>query len=251
MDEALTSQVFFEIHQNLPREGPGSFEATQKALSLLPPLPNHPRILDLGCGPGMQTLDLLRLTNGYIVAVDTHQPFLNQLAANATQQELRERLTILNADMAALELPPNSFDVVWAEGSAYGIGFGNALRLWRPLLKCPGYLAATEITWLQANRPDQARQFFQTEYPAMQTLAGNLDIIQQAGYGLISHFTLPESAWWRHYYTPMAEKLPALRKKYADHPAALEVIELHEQEISLYRQYSHVYGYEFYVMQVD
>jgi hypothetical protein len=48
---------FFFRHRDLPREGPGTDECTQEALRLLPPLPPQPRVLDLGCGPGAQTLD--------------------------------------------------------------------------------------------------------------------------------------------------------------------------------------------------
>ena len=48
-------RFFFEIHQGLPREGPGDFDSTRRALALLGGLPERPRILDIGCGPGMQT----------------------------------------------------------------------------------------------------------------------------------------------------------------------------------------------------
>ncbi|HJX03327.1 MAG TPA: class I SAM-dependent methyltransferase, partial [Dehalococcoidia bacterium] len=42
---------------------------TRKAFQLLPQL-DHPRILDIGCGSGVPTLELARLSNGEIVAVD-------------------------------------------------------------------------------------------------------------------------------------------------------------------------------------
>jgi len=47
-----TMEIFFEIHRDNPREGPGSFEATRKAYSALSSLPDKPVILDIGCGPG-------------------------------------------------------------------------------------------------------------------------------------------------------------------------------------------------------
>ncbi|ERT05116.1 methyltransferase domain protein [Lyngbya aestuarii BL J] len=130
----MNLEIFFEIHQGLPREGPGDFESTQKAYSQLTDLPSQPLILDLGCGPGMQSFHLLELSNGKIIAVDNHQPFLEQLHQEAVRKGVRDRLEIVNADMSALNFDHNSFDVIWAEGSAYSIGFKNALRSWKLFL---------------------------------------------------------------------------------------------------------------------
>jgi ubiquinone/menaquinone biosynthesis C-methylase UbiE len=242
--------IFFEIHRDLPREGPGNFESTQRAFSLLPALPPQPHILDLGCGPGMQTLHLLQLSQGTVVAVDNHAPFLDQLSARARQTDVTDRLTTLNADMAALPFAPGSFDLIWSEGAAYSIGFETALQRWQPLLKPPGYLAVTEISWLTPNPPEAVRQFWAVEYPAMQTVTANLAIIQRLGYQLLGHFNLPAAAWWTDYYTPLAARLQQLREKYSHEPEALEVIALHEQEIELYRPYADDFGYVFYVMQM-
>ncbi|MEL7038191.1 MAG: class I SAM-dependent methyltransferase [Cyanobacteria bacterium J06592_8] len=245
----MNLEIFFEIHQGLPREGPGNFESTQKAYSLLKDLPSQPLILDLGCGPGMQTLDLLKLSNGTVIAVDNHQPFLDQLQTEAEKQGVLDRVQIVNADMSALEFEENHFDVIWAEGSAYSIGFENALSSWKPLLKQGGYLAVTEVSWLAPNPPQKAQQFWDAEYPQMQDVESNRAKIQQAGYKEIGYFVLPESTWWTYYYTPLEPKLKTLSQKYKDNPEKLEVIELHQLEIDIYRQYSDYYGYVFYIMQ--
>ena len=44
----------------LPQQGPGSDASTLRALRMLGELPDAPRVLDLGCGPGRQTLALAR-----------------------------------------------------------------------------------------------------------------------------------------------------------------------------------------------
>ena len=72
-------EIFFEVHSNLPRAGPGSNESTNRAFKSLKNLPAKPRILDIGCGPGMQTIELAKLSGGQIEALDNHQPFLDQL----------------------------------------------------------------------------------------------------------------------------------------------------------------------------
>ena len=46
---------YFEIHKDLPREGPGDNASTRKALEMMTSLPERPALLDVGCGPGVQT----------------------------------------------------------------------------------------------------------------------------------------------------------------------------------------------------
>lgn len=72
-------QIFFQIHRDNPREGPDNFESTQKAYSYLKNLPETPRILDIGCGPGKQTLDLAEISSAEIYAIDNHDDYLNRL----------------------------------------------------------------------------------------------------------------------------------------------------------------------------
>ena len=69
--------IFYQVFESLPRQGPGCTGATRKAYSYLPPLPQDAKILDIGCGSGTQTRDLAALTSGTITAVDNHQPFLD------------------------------------------------------------------------------------------------------------------------------------------------------------------------------
>jgi hypothetical protein len=60
----MTENIFWEIHSELPREGPGDNASTGKAFAMLAELPQAPRVLDVACGPGMQTLELVyRLVN--------------------------------------------------------------------------------------------------------------------------------------------------------------------------------------------
>jgi SAM-dependent methyltransferase len=250
MSEERMMEVFFQIHRDLPREGPGDRRSTEKAFSMLSDLKKKPYILDVGCGPGMQTLDILDLTDGNIVAVDNHQPFLDQLSEQVMQKGMVNRVQIMNADMSSLGFPPATFDLIWSEGAAYIMGFENALSTWKYFLTKNGYLAVTELTWIRPDPPEEAKRFFAEEYPAMKDTKSNLDAVRRAGYNLVGYFTLPESSWWNHYYTPIENKLPALREKYRDDPEALAVLRLHEVEIDMFRKYSDFYGYVFYVMKV-
>ncbi len=54
-------EIFFEVFEDLPRQGPGSKTCAAEALALCRELPESPSILDLGCGVGGQTLYLAAL----------------------------------------------------------------------------------------------------------------------------------------------------------------------------------------------
>ncbi|MCC0565756.1 class I SAM-dependent methyltransferase [Brevibacillus borstelensis] len=245
----MSMEIFFDIHSNLPREGPGNNDSTRKAFSYVKNIPGDARILDVGCGPGMQTMELAKLSDGPITAVDTHQPFLDELARRAAEAGVSHRITPVNASMFALPFEPLSFDVIWSEGAIYIMGFGEGLRAWRPLLKSGGYLAATELCWLRDERPDEVERFWAEAYPSMKTVEQNLRIIAEAGYTLQEHFVLPDSAWWDDYYEPMCERISHLQDRYKNDRDALATLKEASREVELYRKYSSYYGYVFYVMQ--
>ncbi len=242
-------ELLYEIHKNLPRQGPGSNESTGKALSLIPDLPANPGILDVGCGPGQQTIELIRKTGGTVTAVDNHQPFLDTLEKNAKDLGFSDNLRIINRDMFALDLNKGQFDLIWSEGAIYIIGFEEGLKEWKLFLKSGGYMAVTEITWLQRNVPDELKQFWDEGYPAMKSIEENLGIIKDSGYEPSGYFTLPDSAWWNDYYTPLEIRLNDFRKKHLGDSEELEIIESSLLEIDLFRKYSDYYGYLFYVMR--
>jgi cyclopropane fatty-acyl-phospholipid synthase-like methyltransferase len=244
----LDQEIFWAVHSNLPREGPGDDQSTLRAFAMLMGLPDTLKILDVGCGTGPQTLALARGTNAHIIAVDTHQPFLDELARKAAEAGVAERVQCRNMSMFELSFT-EPFDVIWSEGAIYTIGFEEGLRAWRPLLKTGGYVAVTEISWLQPGIPAEVFSYWNKEYPGMSTVEGNLERLQRAGYGLVGHFTIPESAWWEPYYKPIEARIAQLREKYLGNAAAQAILDEHAREVEMYRKYSRWYGYEFYVMQ--
>jgi len=84
-------QLFYQIFEGLPRQGPGNAESTRKAFLCLKEIAPHPRILDIGCGSGAQTLELARLCSCDIVAVDQHQPFLDILRQKAVSEGVERK----------------------------------------------------------------------------------------------------------------------------------------------------------------
>ncbi|MBD2771785.1 class I SAM-dependent methyltransferase [Iningainema tapete] len=242
--------IFFEIHQNLPRESPGDNYSTRKAFSLLT-LPPKPSILDIGCGSGMQTLELAKLTDGKITAVDNHQPFLEELKRRSLSQGVSDRVVTVNASMFSLKFEANSFDLIWSEGAIYIIGFEQGLKTWQPFLNKGGYLVVSELSWLKSNPPTEVKKFWEANYPQMKSIENNLKIVEDSGYLKVGHFVLAESAWWDNYYTPVEERIEVLRNKYKDNVAVNRELDISLSEIEMYRNYSDWYGYVFYLMQVS
>lgn len=251
MDDARAIEIFMDIQRGLPRQGPGDDDSTRRALSCCARLPDHPALLDLGCGPGKQTLVLAEALGGPITAVDSNQEYLDQLAASAEARGLRNQIIPMLGDMANLPFAPGSFDLIWSEGAAYIMGVECALRAWKRLLKPGGFIALSELVWLTDQPPGSAREFFENEYPAMTTIERNSAYFEDAGYRLLGHFTLPDRSWWQEYYAPLKEKLPALLERYREDEQALELILMTEAEIDLRDNFGSSYGYEFFVAEVD
>jgi ubiquinone/menaquinone biosynthesis C-methylase UbiE len=239
--------IFFELYESLPRQGPGNRACAVRALSLCRELPRDAAILDLGCGVGGQTLQLAELTGGSIVAVDSHAPSIERLQATVTGRGLSERIQPKVGDMANLQWPDASFDLIWSEGALYNIGIDRALRLCRRLLRPGGYLAFTDAVWRKDNPPAEIKAGFDAEYPTMGCAADVATAIERSGFSLIDHFTLPDEAWWDDFYTPMAMRIEQMRAHYRADDDALAVLDQLAAEPEMHRRYCDYYAYEFFI----
>jgi SAM-dependent methyltransferase len=244
----MTEDIFFEIHQGLPREGPGRNKYTRKAFRILPKM-GKPRILDIGCGPGGPTMELARLGQGNVIGLDIHQPYLDELRRKIEEAGLSDRVRAVKGSMVEMDFPEESFDIIWAEGSIFIIGFKRGLKEWRRFLKSHGFLVVHEMTWLRVHPPQEIADYWKKVYPGIKTIPENLELIPGCGYRLIGYFPLPEDAWWDEYYNPLEKRIQKLRKKYTNNPKALAVLDNEHLEIDLFRKYSKWYGSVFYVMQ--
>ena len=242
-------EFFYELFEALPRGGPGDNKSTRRAFNAIPKLPEPPLILDIGCGPGVQTIELAKLSNGRIIALDNHQAFLDKLIKNAKEEELLDYIVPKNISMLDMDFEENAFDIFWSEGALYFMGFQNGIRKCHQLLKSNGFLAVTEIIYLVNNPPVPLIQYFEKEYPDIETVKDKIELIQHERFRLISNFTLPESSWLDNFYLPMEEELIRLIKKYQGNEIALSMFEEMKNEINLYRKFSDSYGYEFFIMQ--
>jgi trans-aconitate methyltransferase len=226
--------------------GPGGNAHTLHVLRLLPKR-QFRLVVDAGCGTGRQTLALAQELGTLVHAVDSHQPFLNDLMRRAREAKVEQFVQAHCMDMKDIPQVFQNIDLLWSEGAAYNIGFSTALETWASAMTPDGFAVISELSWLKEQVPDAVRAFFRSGYPDMQSLQDNLAFARNAGYKVLTTYTLPRQAWVDGYYDILAPRAQAL----LDHPApsvrdfAAETI----REIEVFRWSEDSYGYAFYVLQ--
>ena len=239
---------FIELYGHLPRGGPGDSASTARAFAMMEGLPQRPTILDIGCGPGKQTLEIARLSGGEVLALDLLPVMLERLERAAAEAGLAGRISTVQIDMNEMDFPEETFDVIWAEGSIYILGFKNGLRKCRPFLKAGGFFAVTEAVWLKPDPPGEAKDFWK-EYPEIDFVEQKLGIIEATGFKPTGHFILPASSWWADYYEPLATRIERMEEEWQNIPAGMAVIDEARREIEAFRNHSDYYSYAFFIMQ--
>jgi ubiquinone/menaquinone biosynthesis C-methylase UbiE len=240
----------FTMHEGLPRQGPGSNECTRKAFFMLKNLPDRPKILDIGCGAGMQTIELARICGDCsITAVDIHQPYLDDLAKKARAAGVEDRITTVRASMDDLPFEDGAFDILWAESSIFIMGFEEGLRSWKRLLRPGGYVCLSEAVWFTDQPSSEAVAFWNDCYPAITSVKETCAKAEHAGYEVVATFQLPASVWWDDYYTPLIERLPDLKAAAAGDPDREALVAFSEREIEMHRKHREEYGYEFFILR--
>jgi len=234
-----------ELFAGTPRQGPGSESTTRRALASLPADFRPQSILDLGCGTGGSTLVLAQDTTAQITALDMHQPFLDTLREDAITRGLADRINLVCGDMAKLEDVGGTFDLLWAEGSAYSIGFANALSLWRTKLRAGGCLFVSELAWFRATPAAEAQAFFAAEYPDMKGEVSLRDCVEELGYQVLDCFPLPAEDW-QAFYRGLEPSLRRCRERYGEHPVLTSM----DREREIYEAFGRDYGYLCLVLQL-
>jgi len=241
--------IFYQVFESLPRQGPGCTDATRKAYSYLPPLPHDAKILDIGCGSGAQTRDLAALTSGTITAVDNHQPFLDAVTKKAREDGAGERIRTVCASMDALPFEPGQFDLIWSEGAIFIIGFEKGLTMWKPLVKKGGFIVVSDAAWFEPNPPPELVQWWEKEGYIPKTEDQLREQVRNAGLHLLASYRLPEAGWWENYYIPMLARVADMRRIHGADPACAAVLDSFEHEAEMYRNYKRYYGYMFFIME--
>ncbi|MFS0577068.1 methyltransferase domain-containing protein [Sporosarcina sp. 179-K 3D1 HS] len=244
-------KYFYEAFEGLARLAPGSEPSTKKAASLVSVgKDTNLNILDIGCGNGIHTLILAEVfPNAHITAIDNNQQYLDTLIEQLHKKGLEARVTVLNTSMLEMDFSPETFDLIWAEGSIYIAGFQEGLKQWKPFLKQGGYLVCSEISWLHADPSRESKEFWEQGYPEIDSISNKVNQIIGQEYSYDFSFVLPKEDWIDEYYNPLGRNLREMEHKYYATPVALNVVNMIKQEISLYQNNSREYSYVFYGMK--
>jgi ubiquinone/menaquinone biosynthesis C-methylase UbiE len=242
----MSEGVLRELRQGLPTEE--RLEYTRRAFRLLPRI-EKPNILDIGCGPGLPTVELARLSGGTVTGIDIDRAALDRMLGRARKLGVSDRVKAVRCPMDGMEFADATFDIVWNEGAVWILGFEEGLREWRRFIKPGGFLVVHDMCWLEPDPPSQILDYWRRTYPGISTHEHNLARVRGCGYELLAHFPLPENAWWDLYFDPLARRMPRLRSKYADDHDALRKLEEEEEQADLCRRYSRWYGSAFYIMR--
>lgn len=221
----MTKEALLEIYLDNLREGFNKY--TRKAFQMIPEL-HKPHILDIGCGSGVPTIELAKLSNGQIIGLDIQQSLLDKLKRKIKEEGFSNRVRTVKGSMFEIDFPDESFDIIWAEGSISIIGFENGLKIWRRFLKPNGFLVVHDDIKNITNKRKQ---------------------IPNHGYNIKGYFSLPQDAWWINYYSPLEDKIQELRKKYIDDSEALKILNEKQNEIEMFKKNPKSHGSVFFIME--
>lgn len=248
----MNYDLLIDLHENGPRQGPGSAIHTKQAINLSGLLGHTTtlKVADIGCGTGASTLVLAENLNAEITAVDLFPQFLNILTIEAKKKGYADQIKTIACSMDNLPFEKSSLDLIWIEGAIYNMGFEKGIAYFKRFLKPGGILVTSEITWLRQNRPDEITSYWKNEYPEIATAADKIRVIEQQGFILKGYFPLPEGCWIDHYYNPLQSRFDAFLAKH-DTEEAKSIINVEINEIALYKKYRSYYSYGFYIAQKD
>jgi ubiquinone/menaquinone biosynthesis C-methylase UbiE len=181
---------------------------------MLPKL-ERPRILDIGCGSGVPTMELARLGQGEVTGIDIDQSALDKLTRKIKEAGLSDRVTAVNCSMLNMAFPDENFDIVWSEGSISVIGFKRGIREWKRFLKSGGFMVIHDE---RGNVEEKLEQ------------------ISRCGYKLLGYFILSEDTWRTEYFAPLEKLIAESQTSPADDPHTLEELGQARRELEMFRR---------------
>ena len=71
-------------------------------------------------------------------------------------------------------------------------------------------------------------------------------LIQQPGFEIIDHFTLPTEDW-HNFYGPVEQRIASFREQHAENDVAHAILDMQQTEVDLWKKHGDSYGYVFYL----
>ena len=239
--------LIIETHVGLERLGPGSPEATSRALGFVDGLESISKTADLGCGTGGPTMLIAQKITGEIIGVDMLPDFIDIFNDNARKLNLQDRVRGIVGNIEDLPFNKEEFDLIWSEGVIDSIGFEKGIAYWHGFLKKGGYIALTCPSWLTDERPAEIEKYWVDAVQGLNTVGQNSSAMHKAGFDLIATFAIPEECWTDNYFVPRQVAEQAVAEKYPGNKVVEDYLRAEKREVELYSKYKQYYGYVFYI----
>ena len=194
---------------------------------MLPKL-DKPRILDIGCGSGVPTMELARLGQGEVIGIDIDQLALDKLNRKIGEAGFTGRVQAVNCSILDMVFPDESFDIVWSEGSIFVTGFERAIREWKRLLKPNGFIVVHDE---KGNVEDKLEQ------------------ITKCGYKLLGYFILSGDTWRTEYFAPLQKLVTKSQKNYMNDPHTTEELNQARRELEMFKNNPECNNSVYFVIQ--
>ena len=221
----MSNLNLYRIEKDHIRENLNKY--TRKSFTLLPKY-NNPNILDIGCGTGVPTIELAKISNGQIIGIDINETSLNMLKRKIKELKLSNQVKIIKDSILNMDFPKESFDIIWSEGSVFVIGFENSIKRWYRFLKPDGFLV------IHDENNDKNKK---------------LGLIKKYGYSLVGQFEITDKLWWLEYYTPLELLIQKFRHNYPNDSELNNELNKDQIEIDKCKTNSIVFSSFFVIMQ--
>ena len=203
-----------------------ALEHTRKAFALLPAL-DRPRILDIGCGQGVPTMELARLGGGEVVGIDIDETALTRFRQRLEQSDVSDRVTVHRCSLFDSGLIAESFDVLWEEGVLHLLEPARSFIECHRLLRPEGFLVMHEkLVWFEA---------VQQRLP---------------GWGMVleDRHLLPWHFWWTDYGAPLERRVREFRESHGDAAGSPELTR-YANEVAMIKADPDQFDCGFFILQ--
>ena len=184
--------------------------------------------MDAGCGTGVSSCEIARITDWHITALDFDDAGLRVLRQKIARLGFADRFTVVRGGLEDARLPGSGFDVILAEGLFNAVGFESGLSLCGAYLGDIGYMIIHDEF---RDRTEKRRLF------------------GQYGFEVLAEIVLDEAIWEEKYCACLEkglERFAAQKLKTDDEKNVLALI---EREIALFKADPSAFRSVYYIVK--
>ncbi len=188
----------------------------------------EPKILDIGCGSGVSTIELAKITNGEITAIDSNKESLEILEAKIKLNNFESRISVVHNSIFKVEIPKNHFDLIIAEGIFNIVGFKKGFRYFSEHLKEKGIFIIHDE---YANKEEKLKLF------------------KAHHFNLLNSIFLDEKIWEELYVTCLEKKISELKIQHPEIKNFNQIFKTELAEIKMFTKTPEIFKSICYIIQ--